>query len=82
MSAEQQTRANLIARIEDHERQQPHDYKWTLDHRRLEHDLEVFDQQHGINQTVWGITNPQDIMNPLADGIQIGMVPFKKPRHF
>ena len=82
MSADDITRERLIAAIEDHEKQQPHDYKWTLDHRRLEHQLEVFDEQHGRTQTVWGITNPQDMMNPLADGLHWGLVPFKKSKHF
>ena len=78
----QTARNRLLSLIDDHKLQQPHDYKWTLDHRRLLHDLEVFDKMNGINQTVEGVTNPQDIMNPLADGIHIGMVPFKKPRNY
>lgn len=76
------TRNRIVARLEEHETEQPHDYKWNLDHRRILHDLEVFDRMHGLNQQVEGVTNPQDIMNPLADGIHIGMVPFKKPRNF
>ena len=78
----QVTRNRIVAMLEDHERQQPHDYKWNLDHRRILHELEVFDKMHGLNQQVMGVTNPEDIMNPLADGINIGLVPIKRARHF
>lgn len=78
----QVTRRRLVSLIDEHFNQQPHNYKWDLDHKRLLHQLEVYDKMNGLNQEVLGVTNPQDIMNPLADGIHIGLIPFKKARHF